>query len=187
MSNQEGDDNGMIETTAEDYLKLVKQLTDRNSDECYPKENGVCDLDDSSSDSTHDQLVQMVVELKFQNEYFKSQIKGMHMQNLGIELTGSSQQNQKPEPEHAASDAVKALQEKIELLNKELQEEKQTRSAAEEALKHLRESYSEADARAQEFSVKLAEGQLLSFPHLFNETYTLLCELGILSNTKKND
>lgn len=164
MLTQEGDVNGMIETTAEDDLKFVKQLTEMNSDDSHPRENGVCDLDDAGPDSAQDQLVQMIVELKFQNEYFKSQIKGLHMQTLVIEATESSQHKQTAELDNAGSDDVKALQEKIDLLNRELQEEKQTRFAAEEALKHLRESYSEADATAQEFSVKLAEGSLLSSP-----------------------
>ncbi|KMT09626.1 hypothetical protein BVRB_6g130790 [Beta vulgaris subsp. vulgaris] len=159
MLTQEGDVNGMIETTAEDDLKFVKQLTEMNSDDSHPRENGVCDLDDAGPDSAQDQLVQMIVELKFQNEYFKSQIKGLHMQTLVIEATESSQHKQTAELDNAGSDDVKALQEKIDLLNRELQEEKQTRFAAEEALKHLRESYSEADATAQEFSVKLAEAQ----------------------------
>ncbi|KAL2907112.1 Protein GRIP [Bienertia sinuspersici] len=157
MSTQEGDATGLIETTPEDDLKLVKQLTEMNLDECNPRENGVCDTEDSGRSSTHDQLVQMVVELKFQNEYFKSQIKGLHMQNPGIDSAESSQQNQKAEQENPSSDDIKALQERIDLLDRELLEEKQTRFAAEEALKHLRESHSEADARAQEFSIKLAE------------------------------
>jgi hypothetical protein len=45
-------------------------------------------------------------------------------------------------------------------LNRELNEEKQTRGAAEIALEHLREEYSDTDAKAQELSLKLAEGQI---------------------------
>ncbi|XP_057545242.1 protein GRIP [Amaranthus tricolor] len=159
MVDQEGATNGSVETTAEDNLKLVKQLAEMNSDECHPKENGVFDPYDSCPNSTHDQLVQMIIELKFQNEYFKSQIKDLQMQYIGTESTGSSQQYQKPELDNISLGDVKALQEKIELLNRELLEEKQTCNAAEVALSHLRESYSEADARAQVLSAKLAEAQ----------------------------
>ena len=59
------------------------------------------------------------------------------------------------------SDGVKELEEQIESLRRELLEERQTRDAAEEALKHLRAVYSEADAKAQELAAQLAEGCVL--------------------------
>lgn len=149
MSTGEDDAGETAEIIVEDDMKMAKQLTETNGDGCYLKENGVCD-DDPDPNSSYDELVQMIAELHFQNEYFKSQIKGLQPQTLGIEPTGS---------DDAVSDDVRQLQEKIELLNKDLQEEKQTRAAAEEALKHLRESFSEADARAHELSIKLAESQ----------------------------
>ena len=63
--------------------------------------------------------------------------------------------------EDGESDIVKELKEKIQLLNKEFLEEKQTRIASEEALKHLQTAYSEAEAKAQELSEKLAEGLVM--------------------------
>lgn len=147
MSAEEGDVGGMAEKEVKDESKVAEQLTEANGDEAHIKENGVCNDDDEiGPDATQDQLIQMITELKFQNEYFKSHVKGLQMPNS---------QNLEVQRE----DAVKALQEKIESLNRELKEERQTRFAAEEALKHLRESYSEADARVLELSSKLAETQ----------------------------
>ncbi|XP_057972873.1 protein GRIP isoform X2 [Malania oleifera] len=113
------------------------------------KENGFSDKNPSSN-CTHDQLVQMVIELKFQNEYLKSQFAGLD--DLHLEKEAFRQKD-------GASGDAKALHESIESLNKELFQEKQTRGAAEEALKHLRAAFSEADAKAQELSVRLAEAQ----------------------------
>lgn len=147
MSAEERDVGGMAEKEVKDESKVAEQLTEANGDEAHIKENGVCNDDDEiGPDATQDQLIQMITELKFQNEYFKSHVKGLQMANS---------QNLEVQRE----DAVKALQEKIESLNRELKEERQTRFAAEEALKHLRESYSEADARVLELSSKLAETQ----------------------------
>ncbi|KAL0463751.1 UNVERIFIED_CONTAM: protein GRIP [Sesamum latifolium] len=56
-------------------------------------------------------------------------------------------------------DDVKELRGEIESLKREILEERQTRGAAEEALKHLRAAHSEADMNAQELSAKLAEAQ----------------------------
>ena len=58
---------------------------------------------------------------------------------------------------------MKELRKSVESLSKELHEEKLTRGAAEEALRHLREAHSEADAKAHELSVKLAEGRICLF------------------------
>ncbi|KAI6671181.1 hypothetical protein NL676_006066 [Syzygium grande] len=53
---------------------------------------------------------------------------------------------------------VKRLNERIDSLEREPLGEKQTRGAAEEAPKHLQVAHSEADARAQEISARLAKG-----------------------------
>ena len=50
------------------------------------------------------------------------------------------------------------LYEKIECLNKEIQEQRKTQKAAENVLEHLWVSYSGADAKVQELSTKLVEG-----------------------------
>lgn len=112
----------------------------------FAKENGCFDGSQCATD-IHDQLVQMVFEANFQNEYLKS-----HLEGLKILHSDASESN--------GSEDVKALHEKIEYLNGQLLEEKQTRGAAEEALKHLRAAYSDADAKAQELSFKLAEGEI---------------------------
>lgn len=83
-------------------------------------------------DNGDDELWQTVIELGFQNEYLKSQFKSF----------------QYFQPK-----------ELIESLNKQLGEERQTRVAAEEALKHLQVAQLEADAGAHQLSLKLAQGQ----------------------------
>ncbi|KAL9251652.1 GRIP-like protein [Drosera capensis] len=95
-----------------------------------------------------DDLVQMVVEMRFQNEYLKSKFE---------ELKGSLKEAEERGGEE--EEEVKGLREKVECLGKELVEEKEMRSAAEEALKFVRLSHEEADARANELSVQLAEAR----------------------------
>ena len=112
------------------------------------------DLAVENGGDAHDQLVQMVTELKFQNEFLKSQIEGF-------------QSLKQPEPsakeeEGGGSEEVEQLRRSVESLSAQLEEEKQTRAAAEVALKHLREEHLEADSRAQELSAKLAEGQTVT-------------------------
>ncbi|KAM1479536.1 hypothetical protein ACFX2I_026804 [Malus domestica] len=137
MSTTEID--GQMEENSNADSKPLKRGSNSNGD--LAQENGGPDSGD-----THDQLVQTVMELKLQNEFLKSQFEGFR--NL-----------QPPEPEGGESEEVKQLRQTIESLNVELLEEKQTRAAAEVALKHLQESHFEADSRAQELSVKLAEAQ----------------------------
>ncbi|GFZ09445.1 golgi-localized GRIP domain-containing protein [Actinidia rufa] len=145
----------MLENHAEDGVKPDDQLIDTNhgSGENLGKENGLHGHP-YTSDSN---LVQMVVELNFQNEYLKSQFEDLR--NLHSESSGSSQQKVAIEQDGGGFEDVKELRAKIESLSRELSEEKQTRGAAEEALKHLRAVYSEADVKAQELSTKLAEAQ----------------------------
>jgi predicted RNase H-like nuclease (RuvC/YqgF family) len=148
MSTEESSSVGeMLESKTEDSpLKLEKQLAgDVHINGNVLKENGLCDDGNVLEESTNEQLLLMVIELKFQNEFFKSQFEGL--------------KSQQEAEESGESADVKELREKIQSLNRELNEEKQTRGAAEIALEHLREEYSEADAKAQEHSLKLAEGQ----------------------------
>lgn len=141
----------MLESKTEDSpLKLEKQLAgDVQINGNVLKENGMCDDGNVLEESTNEQLLQMVIELKFQNEFFKSQFEGLKSQH-------EAEENGQESGESAD---VKELHEKIQSLNRELNEEKQTRGAAEIAMEHLREEYSEADAKAQELSLKLAEAQ----------------------------
>lgn len=152
---------GVLEIHTEDALKPEKQLSDTNymSNGNIVVENGLPDVYPCSDDS-YDQLVQMVTELKFQNEFLKCQFEGL--KNLQLEESVSNQQTTASETDGGESEDVKELRERIESLEKELLEEKQTRGAAEEALKHLTSAYSEADAKAQELSAKLAEGLVFS-------------------------
>lgn len=133
------------ETQGDDSLKPEKRLSETNGN--LSQENGVID-GNLSSDDAHDKLLQTVTELKFENEFLKSQLESFQSQHDGPSLQ-----------DNASRHDVKELHERIESLSRELNEERQTRVAAEGALKHLREVYSEADAKAQELSGKLAEAQ----------------------------
>ncbi|XP_030923807.1 protein GRIP-like isoform X3 [Quercus lobata] len=164
MEAEGGDTAGVLEleSHAFDDLKSEKQLPDTNyvSNGNIAVENGLPEDVNPSSDDSHDQFVQMVTELKFQNEFLKSQFEDL--KNSQSECSVSNQQtkaDESHETEGGESEDVKELRERIESLKRELLEEKQTRNAAEEALKHLTVAYSEADAKAQELSAKLAEAQ----------------------------
>ncbi|CAN6970660.1 unnamed protein product [Brassica rapa subsp. trilocularis] len=87
-----------------------------------------------------DELLRMIAELRLENDFLRSQFKEQ------AEVVDSSSQ-------------VKQLEETVESLTREIDVEKQTRVAAEQALEHLRESYSEADAKAQEYSTKFSQAQ----------------------------
>ncbi|GAB2282475.1 hypothetical protein Dimus_017018 [Dionaea muscipula] len=140
----------------EDDLELQKQYTDNDADGGHHKENGFHYVDPGLGDG-HDQHVQMIIEMKFQNEYLKSQFKVFQSQHS--ESAGSTLQAQLVDREGGTPEELKELREKVELLGRELLEEKQTRGAAEEALKHLRTAHSEADAKTLELSDKLAQAQ----------------------------
>nr|XP_023929292.1 protein GRIP [Quercus suber]POE89660.1 protein grip [Quercus suber] len=148
-----------LESHASDDLKSEKQLPDTNyvSYGNIAVENGLPEDVNPSLDDSHDQFLQMVTELKFQNEFLKSQFEDL--KNSQSECSVSNRQTKANETEGGESEDVKELRQRIESLKRELLEEKQTRNAAEEALKHLTVAYSEADAKAQELSAKLAEAQ----------------------------
>ncbi|XP_038999759.1 protein GRIP-like [Hibiscus syriacus] len=142
------------ETREDDSLKPETQLSETNGD--HSKENALINAN-LSSDDAHDKLLQTVTELKFENEFLKSQLE--NFKNSQSEHYVPSGQTNVSETETEYPTNVKELHEKIESLVRELNVEKKTRAAAEDALKHLREVYSEADAKAQELYGKLAEAQ----------------------------
>ncbi|KAL3377801.1 hypothetical protein AABB24_003947 [Solanum stoloniferum] len=153
----EGDiSSGAADNHTEDATKTEAQFNSFNIESDHVKDNRICDSHEHTGDS-HDDLVQMLVELNFQNEYLKSQIVGW--QSINIYSDDSGQQIKTAAHENVASDNSEDLNEKIKSLNRELLEEKQTRGAAEGALKHLQTLYLEADTKAQELSVKVAEVQ----------------------------
>lgn len=162
MASGEGDSSGMMDTHVEDSSIPEEHLPDANhyyedgSSGNLPLENGLSDGNQGPVD-TDDQLLQMVMDLKFQNDFLKSQFEGF--KNVNSVHSESSIQKGVGGSEDGESDIVKELQERIQSLNKEFLEEKQTRIASEEALKHLQTAYSEADAKAQELSEKLAEAE----------------------------
>lgn len=162
MAAEGGDMPGVLETHAEDALKSEKHSSDMSytSNGSLAMENGL--PDNPCSNDTYDQMVQMVNDLRFQNEFLKSQFEGVR--NFQLDSNMSDQQTKANDIDNGESEDVKELREKIESLKGELLEEKQTRDAAEAALKHLTAAYSEADAKAQDLSSKLAEGQILSVP-----------------------
>lgn len=160
MSQEGGESGGVLENHAEDAIKQENDQLNPNNviDHDLVKENGFRD-GNTHSNYSHDELVQMVVELNFQNEYMKSQYEG-----LKNHLLNSERHDQQKVQEHddlRCRDDVKELHGEIESLKRELLEERQTRDAADEALKHLRAAHLEADTKAQEFSAKLAEGCII--------------------------
>ena len=164
IASGEGDTGGMMDTHAEDSARPEENLPDvthHNEDGSNRNlilENGLSDSDQGPAD-THDQLLQMVMDLRFQNDFLKSQFEGF--KNVDSVHSDSNIQKGVGGLEDGESDIVKELKDKIQLLNKEFLEEKQTRIASEEALKHLQTAYSEAEAKAQELSEKLAEGLIM--------------------------
>lgn len=127
----------------------------QKNDADLSKENGLQDtkLHDIN---TQDPLLEMVLELSFQIDYMKSHFKELN--NVQSDFGGRYQLERGIHQDEEAYEDVKTLHAKIDTLNRELLEERQTRGAAEEALKHLRAVYIEADAKSQELSAKLAEG-----------------------------
>lgn len=155
MSAEGGEVAAMRESNIEDSLETGNHMNDTSlrSNGLPAKENGSCENTPHYGDS-HDELVQMVTELKLQNEFLKSHFEGL--KDLHLEEIRSQQRTEVGGQE---GEDVKRLNERIESLERELLQEKQTRGAAEEALKHLQVAHSEADARAQELSARLAEAQ----------------------------
>lgn len=119
------------------------------------KDNGYCGR--KVNDDNYDDLVQLAVEADLQNQYLKSQFEGF--KNLAQDINSSHHPSNALERDNEVNDDISELRGKIESLSKDLHEERLTRGAAEEALKHLQELHSEADAQSQELSIKLAEAQ----------------------------
>ncbi|KAG8373606.1 hypothetical protein BUALT_Bualt11G0041800 [Buddleja alternifolia] len=158
MSEEGADSGGVPENHTEGLKKENEQLDLNNEiDRNLVQENGLFHDGSTHSAYNSDELVQMVVELNFQNEYMRSQFEGL--QN---HLLDSDQPHERKIQEHGNSqsrDDIRELHGEIESLKKELLEERQTRGAAEQALEHLRAAHSEADAKAQDLSAKLSEAQ----------------------------
>lgn len=159
MSQEGGGSDEVLENPAEDVIKQDNEHLNLNGmiDQNLVKENELGNNNTLTEfNYSNDELVQMVVELNFQNEYMKSQYKGLknHL---------DSQQPDQKKVQHDDLGSlvdVPALQREIESLKRELFDERQTRVAAEEALKHLRAEHLEADVKVQELSAKFAEGCL---------------------------
>ncbi|GLT39332.1 hypothetical protein SLA2020_135300 [Shorea laevis] len=154
MSEEGGEVAQVPGSNGDDSMQPKKEFSDTNGS--LDKDNGLFDGNPPSED-THDQLLQMVTELKFQNEFLKSQLESL--KDHQSEPDVSSQQSKGMGQHSGDSAVVKDLHEKIESLSKELHVEKQTRLAAEEALRHLQEAHSEADTKARELAGKLTEAQ----------------------------
>lgn len=168
MASDEGDNSvGMTEVHAEVSVSSIPEEDLRDVNHKYKDgsnvnlilENGFSDGKEGQVDDTHDELLQMAVDLRFQNEFLKSQFEGFS--NVNSVPSGFNTEKGVGDREDGESDIVKELQGRLESLNKEFLEEKQTRIASEEALKHLQVAYSEAEAQAQKLSEKLVEGLVI--------------------------
>lgn len=150
MSTEGGDNISAAENHIEDDMAVGNQdsVIDNENDSGLAKESALHSGDQSTSD-IHDDHLQMVMELNFQNEYLKSQI---------LDLKHANHLNNVKEHEDGSHGDVREFHENMESWEKQLLEERQTRFAAEEAVKHLQTVYLEADTKVQELSNKLAEG-----------------------------
>ncbi|KGN55617.1 protein GRIP isoform X1 [Cucumis sativus] len=159
MSSEEGDVNETPESRVEEGTMLT--LSEELESGVKHEGNGHVVVEDRVPDGQncsddHDELVQLVIEMKSQNEYLKSQLESMkNLQNV----ENVRERDEETGSRDGESVHLKELQERIESLSKELSEEKQTRGAAEQALQHLQEAHSEADAKVHELSAKLMEAQ----------------------------
>ncbi|KAH0448048.1 hypothetical protein IEQ34_021848 [Dendrobium chrysotoxum] len=161
MSNHEERFDGSVQGLREDAATKSNQMLNGNleldNSVNFEKHNGVDDVI-ANHNGTYDQLSQIIMELSVQNDYLKAQIEGTKSQALrSVEVAKPNNGSKDDE----ASEIVRQLQEKINSLNKELQEQRETQKAAENALEHLRAEYSEADGKVQELSLKLIEAQQL--------------------------
>nr|XP_043631810.1 protein GRIP [Erigeron canadensis] len=158
MSEEGGDVDGRSENHVVDDVQENDKLNgtspqnteDLNEDNVLSKDN-VSSSNHLTSDNSQDQLMQMVVDLNFQNEYLKSHfhdLKNVHMDSSAKALE-----------QNGTCEDSKELHEKLEALNRELVIERQTRGAAEAALEHLRAEYTEADSKSQALAAKLAEAE----------------------------
>ncbi|WOL10758.1 protein GRIP isoform X1 [Canna indica] len=133
--------------------------TDRKVDDCNENakmENGI-HHNLASHDENIDELRQMVLELSFQNEYLKSQLNDLKSEIL---RPIPNSENESQSSQHiGSSEQDSSLHEHVKYLQKEIQEQKETQKAAEDALEHLRMTHSEADGKVQELSAKLIEAQ----------------------------
>lgn len=154
VPSQEESFNGVDEPLTEGAAILSKNIVPANHKleshvEKLEMENGLHDSAASSYESP-DSLAQMVMELTFQNEYLKAQIGSMGAENIRP-VVGCQEED--------GSGQVNQLNEKIKCLNREIQEQRETQKAAEDALEHLRVEYTEADGKVQELTAKLVEAQ----------------------------
>lgn len=157
MSSEEGDVNETPESRVEEgtMSEKLKSGVNHEGNGHVVVEDRFSDGDKCSDD--HDELVQLVIEMKSQNEYLKSQLESItNLQSV----ENVPERAEEIDTRDGESVHLKELQDRIESLNRELSEEKQTRGAAEQALQHLQEAHSEADAKVHELSAKLTEGQI---------------------------
>lgn len=156
MSSEEGDVNETPESRVEEgtMSEKLKSGVNHEGNGHVVVEDRFSDGDKCSDD--HDELVQLVIEMKSQNEYLKSRLESItNLQSV----ENVPERAEEIDTRDGESVHLKELQDRIESLNRELSEEKQTRGAAEQALQHLQEAHSEADAKVHELSAKLTEAQ----------------------------
>ncbi|KAF3796172.1 GRIP protein [Nymphaea thermarum] len=128
-----------------------------------PEQDAISSLDGNGIDlprdnGDHDHLVQTILELRFQNECFKTQIQDLQVHYL---------RGREDHVEHGAVENGEAvpfgdsteLREKVRILTQQIKEQKETQVAADDALKHLRSACDEADAKVAELSAKLMEAE----------------------------
>ncbi|KAL5713835.1 hypothetical protein ACHQM5_015877 [Ranunculus cassubicifolius] len=163
MSTDEVENHHETEAVESDGVMEVNEVVQEEAGNSSPVENHeevenvLVENDVHCSDDSHVQLVQRVVELKFENEYLKAQFEGL--KSMHVQTEENIEEREVVARDVEVSEVEKELREQIEALNRELLDKTQTQVAAEDALKHLQAAYFDADERAQELSSKLAEAQ----------------------------
>lgn len=126
-----------------EFTEVVAEDESPAQDSSDAANGNLAENKDGSLGENHDQPLQMITQLRLENDILKSQFEGL----------------KEVEGDRADSAQLDQLHQQVASLSKEIDVEKQTRVAAEQALEHLREAYSEADAKAQEYSTKFSQGQ----------------------------
>jgi hypothetical protein len=118
-------------------------------------------LDGSNIAGAHDSesLVKAIYDLKFQNEYLKSQLQNFHAQTTESGNLEEYTEQSKETSAEIRLDALRNLEKQISDLNEQLAESRILQATAEDRMKQFQLACSESEQRVQDLSAQLAEGE----------------------------
>lgn len=116
-------------------------------------------LDGSNIAGAHDSesLVKAIYDLKFQNEYLKSQLQNFHAQTTESGNLEEYTEQSKETSAEIRLDALRNLEKQISDLNEQLAESRILQATAEDRMKQFQLACSESEQRVQDLSAQLAE------------------------------